>query len=159
MPFSVRPTIFGAAAISSIYIRGKEYVSQVHFENVYRYSAIEPELDGGLLEDVLAVINQETLVHSIPIFPVFKTSFQQQVLEAIQSISYGSTNSYQEIAKQMGHPTSHRAVANACGTNSVAVLIPCHRVIRSDGTIGGYRWGTEIKKKLLELESINLSHV
>jgi O-6-methylguanine DNA methyltransferase len=70
----------------------------------------------------------------------------------LQSIPFGKTQSYQQVAKAIGQPTAARAVARACATNPVAVVIPCHRVVRGDGTMGGYRWGIERKKALLEME-------
>ncbi len=80
------------------------------------------------------------------------TAFQRQVWEALRSIPYGATRSYSEIAKEIGQPKAVRAVARACATNPVALVIPCHRVIREDRSLGGYRWGLERKKKLLEKE-------
>ena len=81
------------------------------------------------------------------------TAFQQRVWEALRAIPAGSTASYAEIAKRIGAPRSARAVAAACGANPVAIAIPCHRVVHSDGTISGYRWGVERKRKLLEREA------
>lgn len=80
------------------------------------------------------------------------TAFQRQVWEALLRIPYGSTRSYQQIAADIGHPKAARAVARACATNPVAVLIPCHRVVRGTGAMGGYRWGVERKQKLLARE-------
>jgi O-6-methylguanine DNA methyltransferase len=70
----------------------------------------------------------------------------------LQSIPFGATRSYGQVAKDIGQPTATRAVARACATNPVAVAIPCHRVVRTDGDMGGYRWGVERKKTLLNLE-------
>jgi AraC family transcriptional regulator, regulatory protein of adaptative response / methylated-DNA-[protein]-cysteine methyltransferase len=80
------------------------------------------------------------------------TAFQRRVWAHLQSIPFGETQSYQEVAKAIGQPTASRAVARACATNPVAVAIPCHRVVRQDGSMGGYRWGVERKKALLEME-------
>ncbi|MEP6637159.1 MAG: bifunctional DNA-binding transcriptional regulator/O6-methylguanine-DNA methyltransferase Ada [Acidobacteriota bacterium] len=80
------------------------------------------------------------------------TAFQRQVWQALQSIPYGSTRSYSDVAKSIGQPKAVRAVARACATNPVALVIPCHRVIREDKSLGGYRWGLDRKKKLLETE-------
>ncbi len=80
------------------------------------------------------------------------TAFQWQVWEHLRAIPYGQTKSYAQVAKTMGHPNAVRAVARACATNPVALVIPCHRVIREDQSLGGYRWGLERKKKLLEKE-------
>ena len=80
------------------------------------------------------------------------TAFQRRVWTYLQSIPFGSTRSYGEVAKAIGQPTASRAVARACATNPVAVAIPCHRVVREDGNISGYRWGVERKKTLLKME-------
>ncbi len=80
------------------------------------------------------------------------TAFQQRVWQALQDIPRGSTRSYSEIAEAIGRPTAARAVARACASNRVALVIPCHRVVRQDGAAGGYRWGVERKRRLLELE-------
>jgi AraC family transcriptional regulator of adaptative response/methylated-DNA-[protein]-cysteine methyltransferase len=81
------------------------------------------------------------------------TAFQRQVWEALRAIPYGSTRSYGEVAKQIGQPKAVRAVARACATNPVALVIPCHRVIREDKSLGGYRWGLERKRQLIANES------
>jgi AraC family transcriptional regulator of adaptative response/methylated-DNA-[protein]-cysteine methyltransferase len=80
------------------------------------------------------------------------TAFQRLVWQSLQSIPYGSTRSYGEVAEAIGRPTAVRAVARACATNPVALVVPCHRVIREDGSLSGYRWGLERKKKLLAQE-------
>jgi len=80
------------------------------------------------------------------------TAFQWQVWRALQEIPYGSTRSYRAIAQAIGNPRATRAVARACASNPVALVIPCHRVVRSDGTPGGYRWGVRRKRALLRAE-------
>jgi len=80
------------------------------------------------------------------------TAFQRLVWEQLRAIPAGVTRSYGEIAKRIGQPRAARAVARACATNPVAVAIPCHRVVREDGALGGYRWGVQRKQKLLALE-------
>jgi AraC family transcriptional regulator of adaptative response/methylated-DNA-[protein]-cysteine methyltransferase len=80
------------------------------------------------------------------------TAFQRQVWEKLRAIPYGETVSYGDVAKALGKPGAVRAVGRACATNPVALVIPCHRVVREDKTLGGYRWGLERKKKLLEHE-------
>lgn len=81
------------------------------------------------------------------------TAFQRRVWQALQAIPRGITKSYSKIASELGKPKASRAVARACASNRVAVVIPCHRVVREDGAMGGYRWGVERKKKLLALEA------
>ncbi|HET7655952.1 MAG TPA: methylated-DNA--[protein]-cysteine S-methyltransferase [Luteimonas sp.] len=81
------------------------------------------------------------------------TAFQKKVWDALMKIPPGQTLSYAGLAAQLGHPRGARAVANACGRNKVAVLVPCHRVVRGDGSLGGYRWGLPVKQRLLEREA------
>jgi AraC family transcriptional regulator of adaptative response/methylated-DNA-[protein]-cysteine methyltransferase len=81
------------------------------------------------------------------------TAFQRQVWEQLRAIPYGETHSYSEVARAIGQQKAVRAVARACATNPVALVIPCHRVIREDKSLGGYRWGLERKKKLLAREA------
>jgi AraC family transcriptional regulator, regulatory protein of adaptative response / methylated-DNA-[protein]-cysteine methyltransferase len=81
------------------------------------------------------------------------TAFQQRVWQALRDIPAGSTASYTDIAQRIGAPNAVRAVAQACASNSLAVAIPCHRVVRHDGTLSGYRWGVERKRVLLEREA------
>jgi AraC family transcriptional regulator of adaptative response/methylated-DNA-[protein]-cysteine methyltransferase len=80
------------------------------------------------------------------------TAFQRRVWRALQEIPPGETRTYAQIAGAIGQPAAARAVANACGANPVAVLVPCHRVVRTDGRAGGYHWGAERKKRLLDRE-------
>jgi AraC family transcriptional regulator of adaptative response/methylated-DNA-[protein]-cysteine methyltransferase len=80
------------------------------------------------------------------------TAFQRRVWTYLQSIPFGATRSYSQVAKGIGRPRAVRAVARACATNPVAVAIPCHRIVRQDGSMGGYRWGVERKKALLAME-------
>lgn len=81
------------------------------------------------------------------------TAFQQRVWQALREIPPGGTASYTEIAKRIGSPKAIRGVANACAANALAVAIPCHRVVRSDGGVSGYRWGVERKLALLDKEA------
>jgi AraC family transcriptional regulator of adaptative response/methylated-DNA-[protein]-cysteine methyltransferase len=81
------------------------------------------------------------------------TAFQQRVWQALREIPVGSTATYTQIAQRIGAPQAVRAVAQACASNSIAVAIPCHRVVRSDGALSGYRWGVERKRALLDRES------
>ncbi|MDH3639457.1 MAG: methylated-DNA--[protein]-cysteine S-methyltransferase, partial [Gammaproteobacteria bacterium] len=81
------------------------------------------------------------------------TAFQQRVWQALRKIPAGETVSYTDVAKQIGAPKAARAVAQACAANALAVAIPCHRVVRNDGGLSGYRWGVERKRALLEREA------
>ena len=83
---------------------------------------------------------------------VHATAFQWKVWQALRAIPVGQTRSYQDIAQAIGQPSAARAVAQACATNPVAVFIPCHRVVRNNGQLGGYHWGIERKQQLLTNE-------
>jgi AraC family transcriptional regulator of adaptative response/methylated-DNA-[protein]-cysteine methyltransferase len=115
------------------------------------------ELVGGdasfekLVAQVVGFVEQPRLGLDLPL-DVRGTAFQQRVWKALRRIGVGKTASYSEIAARIGRPTSIRAVAQACGANMIAVAIPCHRVIRTDGQISGYRWGVQRKQALLERE-------
>ncbi|MBZ5528075.1 MAG: bifunctional DNA-binding transcriptional regulator/O6-methylguanine-DNA methyltransferase Ada [Acidobacteriia bacterium] len=80
------------------------------------------------------------------------TAFQRRVWQELQKIPFGATRTYTQIARQLGKPRAVRAVARACATNPVSIVVPCHRVIRADGSLAGYRWGLERKQKLLARE-------
>ncbi|AXA77490.1 AraC family transcriptional regulator [Achromobacter xylosoxidans] len=81
------------------------------------------------------------------------TAFQRRVWEALREIPVGTTATYTDIAERIGSPRSVRAVARACATNNIALAIPCHRVVRTDGSLAGYRWGIERKRELIEREA------
>jgi AraC family transcriptional regulator of adaptative response/methylated-DNA-[protein]-cysteine methyltransferase len=109
----------------------------------------------GLLKRwVRALLEQFDGTRPLPQLPldIQATAFQRRVWEYLRSIPYGTTQSYGEIARAIGRPTSARAVARACASNPVAVAVPCHRVVRGTGDLGGYRWGIERKRALLALE-------
>jgi AraC family transcriptional regulator of adaptative response/methylated-DNA-[protein]-cysteine methyltransferase len=80
------------------------------------------------------------------------TAFQRRVWEELRRIPYGATRTYTQIARAIGKPAAIRAVARACATNPVSIVVPCHRVVRQDGNLAGYRWGLERKKSLQERE-------
>ena len=80
------------------------------------------------------------------------TAFQQRVWQALQKVPAGATVTYKELAKRAGSPKAVRAVASACASNTLAVAVPCHRVVRANGDLAGYRWGVERKKELLARE-------
>jgi AraC family transcriptional regulator, regulatory protein of adaptative response / methylated-DNA-[protein]-cysteine methyltransferase len=116
------------------------------------------ELVGGdgnfekLVSRVVGIVETPALAIDLPL-DVRGTAFQQRVWEALRKIPVGSTASYTEVANAIGCPKSVRAVASACGANPIAVAIPCHRVVRNDGNLSGYRWGVERKRTLLDREA------
>ena len=105
----------------------------------------------GWSQQVLQHLQGNRLNHRLPL-DIQATAFQRKVWSHLQTIPRGKTKSYSEVARAIGRPTATRAVARACATNSVALEIPCHRVVREDGNLGGYRWGLQRKKRLLEME-------
>jgi AraC family transcriptional regulator of adaptative response/methylated-DNA-[protein]-cysteine methyltransferase len=104
-----------------------------------------------LVDAVVAHIEGRAGGDELPL-DVRATAFQWQVWRALQRIPEGATRSYQAVAEELGRPTAARAVARACASNRIAVLIPCHRVVRGDGALGGYRWGIARKAALLARE-------
>jgi AraC family transcriptional regulator, regulatory protein of adaptative response / methylated-DNA-[protein]-cysteine methyltransferase len=105
-----------------------------------------------LVSKVVGFVESPALGFDLPL-DVRGTAFQQRVWQVLRKIPAGSTASYTEIARTIGSPSSVRAVAQACGANTLAVAIPCHRVVRIDGALSGYRWGVERKRALLEREA------
>jgi len=106
---------------------------------------------GSWVETILAHLAGHEPHLDLPL-DIRATAFQQKVWNALRKIPYGSTRSYQAVARAIGNPSATRAVARACATNPVALVIPCHRVVRVDGQPGGYRWGAERKEALLKRE-------
>lgn len=109
------------------------------------------DLDQDTCSHIIDVINNGVEC-KVPIHLV-GTSFQIKVWNALREIPRGKTISYKELATSIGMPKAYRAVANAVGANPIAVIVPCHRVIRSDGSLGGYRWGEDRKEELLIAEA------
>jgi AraC family transcriptional regulator of adaptative response/methylated-DNA-[protein]-cysteine methyltransferase len=105
-----------------------------------------------LVSRVVGCVEAPSLGLDLPL-DVRGTAFQQRVWKALRNIPAGSTASYTEIARCIGAPKAVRGVAQACAANAIAVAIPCHRVVRNDGTLAGYRWGVERKRALLERET------
>lgn len=105
----------------------------------------------GWLEAVIQYVESPVGTIDVPL-QLGGTDFQREVWDALCSIPSGSTLSYTEVANKIGRPKAVRAVAGACAGNKIAVLIPCHRVVRNDGSLSGYRWGVERKRRLLERE-------
>ena len=113
-------------------------------EDCELFSLLEKQLDEYLLK--------KRNNFDIPLLTV-GTDFQKSVWTTLQTIAYGKTESYLGLAKKLNNPEAVRAVAGANGANAISILIPCHRIIGSDGTLGGYAGGLPVKQKLLQLES------
>lgn len=129
-----------------------------------------PELAGALAEEFHGATLQRDdaamadVMHALALlaagegaadlpFDVRGTAFQARVWQALREIPRGQTRTYSQVATAIGAPTATRAVARACATNAVALAVPCHRVVRADGDLAGYRWGLAVKSALLEAES------
>lgn len=119
--------------------------------------------DGGFVRDDLSLAawieriidflsGRWNALDEVPLDIQRGTPFQRRVWELLRAIPCGQTCTYADLARNLGQPTATRAVARACAANPIAVLVPCHRVVRSDGGLGGYRWGIERKRALLALE-------
>jgi AraC family transcriptional regulator, regulatory protein of adaptative response / methylated-DNA-[protein]-cysteine methyltransferase len=104
-----------------------------------------------LVAKVVGLVEAPSLGLDLPL-DIHGTAFQQRVWQALRAIPVGKTASYGEIAERIGAPKAVRAVAQACAANNVAIAVPCHRVVRSDGALSGYAWGVERKRELLHRE-------
>lgn len=123
-------------------LRTEFHAAEVHRDDKALREYVEP---------LLAAICGENTTIDLPL-DIRATAFQRKVWETLKKIPSGETRSYTDVAREIGEPSAVRAVARACASNPVAVAVPCHRVVRSDGELAGYRWGIERKKKLLERE-------
>jgi AraC family transcriptional regulator of adaptative response/methylated-DNA-[protein]-cysteine methyltransferase len=136
-------------------VRFGESVSELERDLRQEFHAAEFHRDDKALreyvEPLLAAIRGDQSTVDLPL-DVRATAFQKKVWDQLKQIPLGQTRSYTDIAREIGSPAAVRAVARACASNPVAITVPCHRVIRSDGDLAGYRWGIQRKKKLLENE-------
>jgi AraC family transcriptional regulator, regulatory protein of adaptative response / methylated-DNA-[protein]-cysteine methyltransferase len=127
-----------------------EVIAQLKSQFPAATIAEQPDL-APALDQILSQLTEHPAALDLP-FDLRATAFQMRVWQALKSIPRGETRSYAQLAREIGQPTAIRAVARACATNPVAIVIPCHRVIGSDGKPTGYRWGVERKEKLLQIE-------
>jgi AraC family transcriptional regulator of adaptative response/methylated-DNA-[protein]-cysteine methyltransferase len=106
---------------------------------------------GDTLKQILSQLTEHPLAVDLPL-DIRATAFQRRVWAALRAIPRGETRSYAQLANEIGQSQAVRAVARACATNPIALVIPCHRVIGSNGKMTGYRWGVERKQRLLQIE-------
>ena len=116
-------------------------------------SAVPSSSLDHLMDAARAIAEAKPLPSALPV-DIRGTAFQWRVWRALTRIPRGATRSYSEVAKTIGAPAAVRAVARACATNPLALVVPCHRVVGRDGSLTGYRWGTEVKKALLDRERV-----
>jgi AraC family transcriptional regulator of adaptative response/methylated-DNA-[protein]-cysteine methyltransferase len=132
--------------------RGLEAALESEYPAATRTRATDPSSAlSGWVREIVAAVEGTVADAQVPI-DVQASAFQWKVWRELQKIPFGETRSYGEIARAIGSPKAVRAVASACANNKVAVVIPCHRVVRQTGSLGGYRWGLERKRRLLEKE-------
>jgi AraC family transcriptional regulator of adaptative response/methylated-DNA-[protein]-cysteine methyltransferase len=139
--------------ICAVYLSDSDAKIEAELRHEYPQAEVRRDTN-GLRQWVAAIVNhlkgrQQGL--DLPV-DVQATAFQWRVWQALRAIPYGTTRSYSQIARAIGRPSAARAVARACATNPASVVIPCHRVVREDGHLGGYRWGLERKRALLDQE-------
>jgi methylated-DNA-[protein]-cysteine S-methyltransferase len=138
--------------------QGVRSISFISKPAVQRSSETDP-LMARLIKELDDYFSGNSKSFSIPLDPEAGTSFQRKVWEQLQRIPYGETRSYRDVAEAVGAHQGARAVGHANKMNCIAIVIPCHRVISSNGDIGGYDSGLHIKRALLELEGVKISRV
>ena len=144
--------------VSSVKLGGSDTALEADLKSEYPAASIERD-EHELTKPTKVILDHLRGVRpqlELPI-DVQATAFQWRVWRELQAIPYGRTASYAEVARRIGNPSGARAVARACATNPVAVVIPCHRVVQTDGGLGGYRWGVERKRALLDQERAKTS--
>lgn len=148
--------VLGATARGTCWVSLGDNVARLVHElrEEFPRATLVEDRDGALAAPLDAVVARLAGARDVAAVPldVRATPFQARVLEALARIPAGEVRSYAEVAAMIGAPRAARAVANACATNRLAVLIPCHRVLHGDGTMSGYRWGNAIKRALLAAE-------
>src|SRR5271166_2349837 len=158
--FAIAPTPLGRMLVAATErglcaVRFGESATELERDLREEFHAAELHRDDAAMsryiEPLLASLRGENTTIDLPL-DVLATAFQKKVWETLRQISRGETRSYSDVARDIGDPNAVRAVAGACASNPVALAVPCHRVVRSDGGLAGYRWGIERKKKLLEGE-------
>lgn len=140
--------------ISALYLGKEDAALQTTLRKEYPRAEISRDRNGlqGWVGKILEHLRGREPNLDLPT-DVQATAFQRRVWEELRKIPYGTTRTYSQVARAIGKPKAIRAVARACATNPVSVVVPCHRVVREDGKLAGYRWGVERKQTLLEHES------
>jgi AraC family transcriptional regulator, regulatory protein of adaptative response / methylated-DNA-[protein]-cysteine methyltransferase len=140
--------------VSAVYLGETEKTLVDELRKEYAHAEIVRAANGqeSWLKEIVRRVEGNAPSEELPL-DVQATAFQRRVWQELQKIPPGTTRTYTQVAKSLGKPRSVRAVARACATNPVSIVVPCHRVIRTDGTLAGYRWGLSRKEKLLEREA------
>jgi len=139
--------------ISAVYLGGAEQELLAELREEYPRAELAPakESEQRWVSEIVRQIEGKPAAEELPL-DVQGTAFQRRVWQELQRIPRGSTRTYTQVAQSLGQPTAVRAVARACATNPVSIVVPCHRVIRGDGSLAGYRWGLSRKEQLLAVE-------
>jgi len=142
--------------ISALYLGESDARLEAALQKEYPRAEIRRDRNGleGWVSKILEHLRGREPNLDLPT-DVQATAFQRRVWEELRRIPYGTTRTYSQVAQAIGQPAAVRAVARACATNPTSVVVPCHRVVRGDGNLAGYRWGVERKQALLEHESAN----
>jgi AraC family transcriptional regulator, regulatory protein of adaptative response / methylated-DNA-[protein]-cysteine methyltransferase len=144
--------------LCSVILTGTEKEAFAQLERQFPAADLQPRSGlAPMLNQVLSQLTEHPAALDLPL-DLRATAFQMRVWQALRAIPRGETRTYAQLAKEIGQPTAVRAVARACATNPAAVVIPCHRVIGSNGSPTGYRWGIDRKEKLLEIEKVEAAH-
>ena len=137
--------------VCSVRIGDDPAALEIQLRTEFPAAQIEPGLDGAWVEAIRDMLAGSADPRHLPL-DVRATAFQRRVWEVLRRIPPGETRTYTEVAQTIGQPRAVRAVARACATNPVALVVPCHRVVRAGGAMAGYRWGIERKRALLDQE-------
>jgi AraC family transcriptional regulator of adaptative response/methylated-DNA-[protein]-cysteine methyltransferase len=142
-----------ARGISAVYLGDQDSALAATLREEYPQAEIQtiPENKSKWVRAIVAHLDQSKSPLHLPT-DVMGTAFQRRVWQALREIPLGATRTYSDVARSIGKPAAIRAVGHACATNPASIVVPCHRVIRTDGSLGGYRWGLHRKQTLLEKE-------
>jgi methylated-DNA-[protein]-cysteine S-methyltransferase len=110
------------------------------------------QADANVEAWLVTIAHRKAIDFDLPLDLQLATGFRRQVLEGLRDVAYGATASYATVARSVGNPRAVRAVGTACATNPLPLVVPCHRVVRSDGRLGAYLGGADVKRTLLQLE-------
>jgi AraC family transcriptional regulator of adaptative response/methylated-DNA-[protein]-cysteine methyltransferase len=145
--------------ISAVYLGDKDSDLAAALREEYPQAEIQTVSEGKSkwVRKIVAHLDQSNSPLDLPT-DVAGTAFQRRVWQALREIPLGATRTYSDVARAIGQPTAIRAVGHACATNPASIVVPCHRVIRTDGSLGGYRWGLHRKQSLLEKERRAVKH-
>jgi AraC family transcriptional regulator of adaptative response/methylated-DNA-[protein]-cysteine methyltransferase len=145
--------------VSAVYLGAAQDALLAELRDEYPHAEITPapKLQQRWVTEIVSQMEGRPASQELPL-DVQGTAFQRRVWQELQRIPRGATRTYTQIAQSLGQPKAVRAVARACATNPVSIVVPCHRVIRTDGTLAGYRWGLDRKQQLLKSERTQASN-